>query len=139
MVVRRAQLGTNPGHPLKENENEQARREEKGGLVVLLLAERARSECAPSMRAMETTPAASPEIGNKLTRVRGAYRKDLQVVLFCLPSQLTYSPASRSLSPNFLFVASGVITVCIFPGLLLKILDALVEHQIILRCSCSQD
>jgi hypothetical protein len=59
VVVRRAQLGTNPGHPLKENENEQARREESDSLVVLLLAERARSECARPTRAVwidETNP-----------------------------------------------------------------------------------
>ena len=31
--------------------------------------------------------------------VSGGYRKDLRMVLFRLPSQLTYSAASRSLSP----------------------------------------
>ncbi len=59
LIVRRAQLGTNPGQPLKEKENEQAWRRRGTARPSFLLAEAARSECAPSMRAVKDSLAAS--------------------------------------------------------------------------------
>jgi hypothetical protein len=80
---------------------------EAGSLVVLLLAERARSECARSTRAFEDQPGRPlKEVVMKWTRaVKGTLEGQVEMRWTCVGEGCV--PAPAMLSPRLLRVTSG--------------------------------